>query len=288
VSEDITEAIKEIEDLGYAVVNDLEETSAEVVDNMAKSSEDTKPDNKDTSERDERYRLFESGQCPACLEDLKVTPNPPFMITWCDACKHIMSDDVVCYDCGGALPKLEEGQERPKEIDCSTCTPIVPPAEHFLLKVSLGREWRVIEDMRARMSDSGASQDVNEHIFSLTSPEGLEGYILIEADEKHWIDKLIGNGIHGRHIGRIRGCGRIIGTISEEEVKELLKPKNVFDKLQEGYLVEINHGAFRGERARIQSINENKETVTVELFDSVIPMPITLDPKHIRVIDDGR
>lgn len=277
----IKNAITEIEDLGYAVVNEFDRTgkrygvAEEVMANQPKS---TKP----SKEEETRTLRLRKLQCPICIADLETTDDSDY---WCKVCQHDMGSDHYCVKCGNAIEQAGEDGVKP-EHDCETAKPVEPPTQNFLLKVSIGREHRVMEDMRARLASSGESQEVNDHIIALLSPESLSGYIIVEANEKHWVDRLIGNGSHGRHIGRIRGCGRIIGTLSKDEVKEMLKTKDIFDSLAEGYLVEINHGAFRGERARIVKIDSKKDTVTVELFDSAIPMPITLDPRHIRVIDN--
>ena len=264
----MTEEVIEFDITGNEVMNPVE-----VMANQPKS---TKP----SKEEETRSSRIQKLQCPICIADLNSE-------LWCKVCKHDMSSDHYCVKCGNAIEQAGEDGTKP-EHDCETANPIEPPTQNFLLKVSIGREHRVMEDMRARLSHSGESQEVNDHIIALLSPERLSGYIVVEANEKHWVNRLIGNGSHGRHIGRIRGCGRIIGTLSEEELADMLKPTDVYESLAEGFLVEINHGAFRGERARIINIATKKDTVTVELFDSAIPMPITLDPRHIRVIDDLR
>ena len=41
--------------------------------------------------------------------------------------------------------------------------------------------------------------------------------------------------------------------------------------------------SFKGERARVTNVAENKEEVTVELFDAQIPIPITIRADQVRV-----
>ena len=42
---------------------------------------------------------------------------------------------------------------------------------------------------------------------------------------------------------------------------------------------------FKGEKARVQNIDEAKEEITVELFEAMISIPITVRGDHVRVIE---
>ena len=43
-------------------------------------------------------------------------------------------------------------------------------------------------------------------------------------------------------------------------------------------------GPFRGEKAKITHIDYSKEEITVELLDSMVPIPITVRGEQVRVI----
>jgi transcriptional antiterminator NusG len=43
-------------------------------------------------------------------------------------------------------------------------------------------------------------------------------------------------------------------------------------------------GPFRGETAKVTHIDDTKEEITVELFESVVPIPITVRGEQVRVI----
>jgi len=43
-------------------------------------------------------------------------------------------------------------------------------------------------------------------------------------------------------------------------------------------------GPFRGETAKVTHIDDSKEEITVELFESVVPIPITVRGEQVRVL----
>jgi transcriptional antiterminator NusG len=53
----------------------------------------------------------------------------------------------------------------------------------------------------------------------------------------------------------------------------------------EGDIIELVAGPFKGEKARVQKIDEAKEEITVELFEAMVPIPITVRGDHVRVIE---
>ncbi|MFA5314292.1 MAG: transcription elongation factor Spt5, partial [Methanomassiliicoccales archaeon] len=44
-------------------------------------------------------------------------------------------------------------------------------------------------------------------------------------------------------------------------------------------------GPFKGEKARVQKIDESKEEITVELFEALVPIPVTVRGDHVRVLE---
>ncbi|WP_201013822.1 transcription elongation factor Spt5 [Candidatus Methanomethylophilus sp. 1R26] len=55
--------------------------------------------------------------------------------------------------------------------------------------------------------------------------------------------------------------------------------------IEEGDLVELVTGPFKGEKARVQKIDENKEEITVELVDAMVPIPVTVKADSVRVVE---
>ena len=52
----------------------------------------------------------------------------------------------------------------------------------------------------------------------------------------------------------------------------------------EGDIVELVAGPFKGEKARVQKIDETKEEITVELFEAMVRIPVTVRGDHVRVL----
>ena len=44
------------------------------------------------------------------------------------------------------------------------------------------------------------------------------------------------------------------------------------------------NGPFKGEKARVQKIEEAKEEITVELIEAMVPIPVTVKGESIKVI----
>ena len=53
----------------------------------------------------------------------------------------------------------------------------------------------------------------------------------------------------------------------------------------EGDLVELISGPFKGEKARVQQIDQTKEEITVELIEAMVPIPVTVKGDSVRVIE---
>ncbi|MFQ6119235.1 MAG: transcription elongation factor Spt5, partial [Methanosarcinales archaeon] len=76
----------------------------------------------------------------------------------------------------------------------------------------------------------------------------------------------------------------IRGQTSLKEVEHFLTPKPTITGISEGSIVEIVSGPFKGEKARVKRVDETHEEITVELFESVVPIPITVRGDHVRIL----
>jgi transcriptional antiterminator NusG len=55
--------------------------------------------------------------------------------------------------------------------------------------------------------------------------------------------------------------------------------------ITEGDIVEIINGPFKGEKARVKQIDASKEEITVELFEAMVSIPVTIKGDVVRVIE---
>ena len=152
----------------------------------------------------------------------------------------------------------------------------------YILKTSIGQEQNVANEVRARLSGSGSLEDIQDEIFGVLSPHFMRGYIFVEASALHHVEKLIGRV--GVSTTPMKNCRKVLGGESPlGDVLPYLEPKAATAGIEEGSIVEIHGGAFRGQAARVTRVTESKEEVTVELFDAAVPVALTVRADQVRV-----
>lgn len=77
------------------------------------------------------------------------------------------------------------------------------------------------------------------------------------------------------------------GETSFAEIQHFLVPKPVVSGINEGTIVELIAGPFKGEKAVVKRVDSAKEEITVELYESLVPIPITVRGDNVRVIDNS-
>jgi len=126
------------------------------------------------------------------------------------------------------------------------------------------------------VADMLADRD-NPGILSVLVPSDVKAYVLVEAVDANAVDRAIDRIPHAHSM--------VEGQTSMSEVEHFLTPKPSVSGVNEGDVVEIISGPFKGEKARIKRIDESSEEVTVELHESTVPIPVTVRGDHIRVLD---
>jgi transcriptional antiterminator NusG len=146
----------------------------------------------------------------------------------------------------------------------------------FAIKTTSKQE-RTVADNIKKAIDSGAT-DVK--VTAIIVPDELKGYVLVETPESlARVEQLAEKVAHARTV--VRGETRL------EEVAHFLVPKPVVSGISEGTIVELIAGPFKGEKAVVKRIDTGKEEITVELYESVLPIPITVRGDNVRVVDRG-
>jgi len=152
----------------------------------------------------------------------------------------------------------------------------------YILKTSIGQEQNVAREVRARLSGTGSLKEIQDEIFSVLSPHFMRGYIFVEASALHHVEKLIGRV--GVSTTPMKNCRKVLGGESPlGDVLPYLEPKAATAGIEEGSIVEIHGGAFRGQAARVTRVTESKEEVTVELFEAAVPVALTVRADQVRV-----
>lgn len=140
----------------------------------------------------------------------------------------------------------------------------------FSIKTQVGKEQST-----ANLVNSRAEKSKIKIPSVLVTPE-LRGYIFIESYDKELIRDMIKTVSYARNM--------LEGDIPIDQIEHFLVPASAVAKIAEGDIVEMVAGPFRGETAKVTHIDDTKEEITVELFESVVPIPITVRGEQVRVV----
>ncbi|HOT94806.1 MAG TPA: transcription elongation factor Spt5 [Methanoregulaceae archaeon] len=144
---------------------------------------------------------------------------------------------------------------------------------YFAVKTTSKQERTVADNIRKAVEQS----DIR--VLSVIAPKELQGYVLVETPEEYArMEELIEGVPHARAVIR--------GETSFAEIQHFLVPKPVVSGINEGTIVELIAGPFKGEKAVVKRVDSSKEEITVELYESLVPIPITVRGDNVRVIDN--
>jgi len=140
----------------------------------------------------------------------------------------------------------------------------------FSIKTQVGKEQNAADLIKSR-----ADKSKIEISSILVTPE-LRGYVFLESYDKERIKEMIKTVSYARNM--------LDGDIPIDQIEHFLVPASAVAKIAEGDVVEMIAGPFRGETAKVTHIDDSKEEITVELFESVVPIPITVRGEQVRVV----
>jgi len=143
------------------------------------------------------------------------------------------------------------------------------------VKTSIGHEKAVADSIASR-----AKPKPSIGVFAILSPSTIRGYVFVEAMNTDGLRELV------KGVRRTRGI--VKGETTFPEIEHFLTPKPAVSGIVEGDIVELIAGPFKGEKARVQQIDHNKEEITVELFEAMVPIPVTIRGDHVRVLEKER
>ncbi len=104
-------------------------------------------------------------------------------------------------------------------------------------------------------------------------PEELKGYIFIEGKESD-VKQL------SSQIRHLRGV--IDEEVGVDKIEKYLSEEQEDIKIEVGDTVEVVGGAFKGEEAKVNRVDETNREVTIELLDAAVPIPTTVDVDMVR------
>lgn len=141
----------------------------------------------------------------------------------------------------------------------------------FILKTTINQERNVANTLQVRAKKKKAP------VYAILAPAELRGYVFIETGDRQKLERLTRSLPHAKTL--------LEGASDLAEVEHFLTPKPAVAGIEEGDIVELVSGPFKGERARVQRIDETKEEITVELFEAMVPIPVTVRGDHVRVLE---
>mgnify|MGYP000757614163 FL=1 len=144
----------------------------------------------------------------------------------------------------------------------------------MVLKTQIDQE-RSVADSLASKATSG-----EKDIYAILSPSGLRGYVFVEGMNTDRLREKT------RDIKKARSF--IDGETNIDEIGPYLIPMSAVVGIVEGDIVELVNGPFKGEKARVQQIDQAKEEITVELIEAMVPIPVTVKGDSVRVIEKER
>lgn len=139
----------------------------------------------------------------------------------------------------------------------------------FVYRVTAGQE-RVVADV---LDSKVRKEKLN--VYSIALLEDLRGYLIMEADNE------VSARQAAMRIPHIKGV--LSKGMDPSELDVLIEAKAPALSIKRGDLIELISGPFKGEKARVIKIDENKDELTVELTEVAVPIPVTIKSNTIRL-----
>ncbi|MFH0987074.1 MAG: transcription elongation factor Spt5 [Candidatus Micrarchaeota archaeon] len=140
----------------------------------------------------------------------------------------------------------------------------------FGIRTTIGQEKIVADLLQTKMKREGYE------VHCIMIIDTLRGYMLIEAPNQTEVKKLIYKVPHVR--------GLVRGEMGMKEVEHFLEVKPLTAGIERGSIVELTSGAFKGEKAKVIRVDEGKDKITVEIIESAVPIPITVNASNVRIV----
>ena len=159
----------------------------------------------------------------------------------------------------------------PEPVAESTPEPVADIGSHlFAIRTTGGQEKIVMRLLEARIKMDKID------IQSVVLLTDLKGYVVIEAkDTSSMFDAI--QGI--RHVR-----GQLRGELTYNEIEKYLIKKSTVSELSVEKTVEIIAGPFKGMKATITRLDQEKEEATVILLDASYQLPVTVDANYLKLV----
>ena len=119
-------------------------------------------------------------------------------------------------------------------------------------------------------------------IYAILISDMMKGYTFVEGESQLKVEKM------ASEVKTL--SNRVIGNreVPMDEIRDLLNPAPSIQGLDEGDIVEIVEGPFKGLKAKILRVESANQEVTAELLDSTMALPVKLHADYCKKIaSDG-
>jgi transcriptional antiterminator NusG len=140
----------------------------------------------------------------------------------------------------------------------------------YAIRTTSGREDMVIDLISTKVKKDGLD------IKTVFHPAEIKGYVFAEGSS---------GAVHKAVQGLLHIRGIIEKPVPLDDIKHFLETERK-DRIhvEEGNVVEIIGGPFKGEKGKITRVDSVKDEVTIELLDASIPIPVTISTEFIKII----
>ena len=139
----------------------------------------------------------------------------------------------------------------------------------FVYRVTAGQEKVVADILRNKIKKDKMP------IYSVALLEDLRGYLVVETKDEVTARQ------SAMKIPHIKGVLR--KSMNIEEIVPLIVSRTAKIQIGKGDIVELTSGPFKGEKAKIIKVDEDKDEVTVELVEIAVPIPVTIKLNTVKI-----
>ena len=140
----------------------------------------------------------------------------------------------------------------------------------FVVKVTTNKEERVMQIIAEHILRK------NIEAYAVARPQGLKGYIILEALDRDSAEDSAFN------LPYVKGI--MSKTITYGEIKNMLEQTIESVNVEEGDIVEILTDPFKKEKAKVTRVDKQKGELVVSLLGAVVQIPVTIKIDNVKVI----
>jgi len=145
----------------------------------------------------------------------------------------------------------------------------------FAVKTTGGQEKTVAKFVGDRL-EKKKLEGKESQVYSILVLEAQKSYVFFEAPNA----QVVSDSISGfKHVK-----GMVPGYIQFADIEKFLVEKSMVSDLNVNDVIEIIAGPFKGMKARINRVEEQKQDVTVMLLDAPYQLPVTVDVGSIKIV----